>query len=112
MTPMRTSVPVLHDWFLNRLDAVKEHDRLLVRDPLHLLRSADSLIHSFAKENGFTVIIAGTNLVFRDLLEHALADADVKKILMVDRTPKARLSKVWAWSRPTTLLPGSPGQSR
>jgi hypothetical protein len=100
-----TALPSLHEWFLNRLETVKDHDRLLVRDPLHLLRNADGLIHSFAKENGFTVIIAGTNLVFRDLLEHALADADVKKILVVDRTPKARVNKVGHGHAPPLFYP-------
>jgi hypothetical protein len=63
------------------------------------------VIHSFAKANSFTVIIAGTNLVFRELLEHALADADVRKILVVDRTPKARLNKVGPGHAPPLFYP-------
>jgi hypothetical protein len=58
--------------------------------PSRSSRRPRASIHSFATENGFTVIVAATNLVFRDLYNHAVDDEDVKKILVLDRTPAKR----------------------
>jgi hypothetical protein len=82
--------PNLNDWLLGKLEPLKDSKRILVRDPLQLFNKAEGVIHNFAKENGFTVIVAATNLVFRDLYEQAVDDADVKKILALDRTPAKR----------------------
>jgi hypothetical protein len=62
----------------------------LVRDPLHLLPETDGDLHAFAREHGYTVIVAATNLVFRDLYERSLADPETKKLLVVDRAPAGR----------------------
>ena len=80
----------LNAWLLGKLEPLKESPRILVRDPLQLFQKTDGVIHNFATENGFTVIVAATNLVFRDLYNHAVDDDDVKKILVLDRTPAKR----------------------
>lgn len=82
--------PNLNDWLLGKLEPLKESKRILVRDPLHLFSKAEGVIHNFGKENGFTVIVAATNLVFRDLYEQAVDAVGVKKILVLDRTPANR----------------------
>jgi hypothetical protein len=81
---------MLREWTISKLEAVRDGSRVLVRDPLRLLPEADGAIHIFARENGFTVIVASTNLVFRELYERAIADKEVKKILVIDRAPLRR----------------------
>ena len=80
----------LNDWLLGKLEPLKDSKRVLVRDPLQVFNKVEGVIHNFAKENGFTVIVAATNLVFRDLYEQAVDDAEVRKILALDRTPAKR----------------------
>src|SRR5712691_9325179 len=79
------------EWFLHKLDAIKDEPAILVRDPLQLLPERDSTIHNFASEHGYTVIVAATNLAFRELYERAAADPDTQKLLVIDRTPQSRL---------------------
>ena len=74
-------------WAKSKIEAVRECDRILVRDSLRLLREADGVIHGFARQNGFTVIVSATNLVFRELYEKATADPETKKLLIIDRAP-------------------------
>ncbi len=81
---------MLAPWALAKLEPVKDHPRVLVRDPLHLLPEHDSTIPTFGKANGFTVITTASNLAFRWLYEKALADTEVKKVLVVDRAPAGR----------------------
>ncbi len=78
------------NWFLHKLDAIQDEPNILVRDPLQLLPERDSNIHNFASERGYTVIVAATNLAFRELYERAIADADTRKLLIIDRTPQSR----------------------
>ncbi len=78
------------NWFLHKLDAIHDEPNILVRDPLQLLPERDSNIHNFASERGYTVIVAATNLAFRELYERSIADADTRKLLIIDRTPQSR----------------------
>ena len=77
-------------WFLHKLNAIKDESAILVRDPLQLLPERDNSIHTFASEQGYTVIVAATNLAFRELYERATADPDTRKLLVIDRTPQSR----------------------
>ncbi|MEW5898003.1 MAG: PglZ domain-containing protein [Bacillota bacterium] len=83
---------MFREWVLAKLAEVKDSPRVLVRDPLRLLPDPDGLIHNFAREHGFTVIVAATNLAFRDLYERAGTDPEVKKLLVIDRAPARRRS--------------------
>jgi len=81
---------VLSSWLIDRLEEMKDEQILLVQDPLRLLPETDGAVHRFANENGFTVIIASTNLVFRELYEKATAAKDTNKLLVIDRAPVRR----------------------
>jgi len=83
---------MLSNWVLEKLEAQKDASMLLVRDSLRLLPEADGAVHRFANDNGFTVVIASTNLVFRELFEKASMSKDAKKILLIDRAPVRRRS--------------------
>ncbi len=78
------------EWFLHKLNAIEDEPAILVCDPLQLLPERDSDIHNFASEHGYTVIVAATNLAFRELYERATSDRDTQKLLVIDRTPKSR----------------------
>jgi hypothetical protein len=93
------------NWVLTKLDAVKDSHRVLVQDPLHLLPEADGGIHNFARDHGYTVIVAATNLVFRELYERAIADPETKKILVIDRVPMRRRTKPSAMKAPPLFYP-------
>ena len=69
---------MLKSWVLSKLDGVKDSPRVIVSDPLQLLKP-DSVINEFAKSNGFTAISASTNLQFREPYENALSDPEIKK---------------------------------
>lgn len=87
---MRQDYLPLLDWFLHKLDTIKDEPAVLVRDPLQILPERDSNIHAFGSEHGYTVIIAATNLAFRELFERATSDPDMRKLLVIDRTPQSR----------------------
>lgn len=95
----------LTEWTLAYLETAKNSPRVLLRDPLNLLVSSDGAIHAFANSNGFTVISAATNLVFRELYERATEDPDTAKILVVDRTPQARRMDHTQTKAPPVFLP-------
>jgi PglZ domain len=78
------------DWFLHKLEVTKDKPAILVRDSLHMLPERASAIHTFASENGYTVIVAATNLAFRELYERAIVAPETQKLLVIDRTPKSR----------------------
>jgi hypothetical protein len=80
----------LTEWAIAKLECVKEAHCVIIRDPLRLLPEKDGVVHSYAVEQGFTVITASTNLVFRELLSQAKSDPGVKKIVFVDRAPADR----------------------
>jgi hypothetical protein len=85
---------VILQWLLDRLEALQNEATVLVRDPLHLLAGSDNRIHAFASEHQYTVIMASTNLAFRDLYERARVDPEVKRLLIIDQTPQRRLAGV------------------
>ena len=79
------AAPAVRDWVLEKLAAAADRTRVLVRDPLRLLPEADAALHAFARDHGYTVIVASTNLVFRELYERALADRETGKLLVGQR---------------------------
>ena len=81
---------MLSEWAIEKLEAVKDCERVQLRDSLRLLPETDGLIHKFALENRFTVLVASTNLVFRELYEKAVENGGVTKLLLLDRTPFRR----------------------
>ena len=95
----------ISDWISAKLQLIGDHNHILVRDPLHLLPGADGVIHTFARKNSFTVIVASTNLVFRELYELAMADADTKKFLVVDRAPARRRASLSVTKAPPPFYP-------
>ncbi len=96
---------VLGDWVLARLAEVKDSPRVLVRDSLRLLPDSDGLVHGFATEHGFTVVVASTNLVFRELYEKVVGDPEVGKILVVDRCPARRKANTASDKAPPPFYP-------
>lgn len=80
---------MIDKWVLEKLEPRRGEATLVVRDPLRLLSEADEgPIHRFGRENGFTIIIASTNLALREQLREypALGGAGARLIL-IDRTP-------------------------
>jgi len=96
---------MLRDWALVKLAAVSENPRVIVRDGLRLLPEADGAIHSFAREHGYTVIVAATNLAFRDLYERAVADPETRKLLVIDRAPLRRRTTPSRMKAPPPFYP-------
>ncbi len=88
--PAKTTDVRVSRWALSKLEQVKDRDRVLLIDSHRLLSENDSAIDAFAKTNGFTVVVASTNLVFRELYEKAVADPDARKLMVVDRAPASR----------------------
>ena len=86
----RVGYRMLSEWAIEKLEAVKDCERVQLRDSLRLLPETDGLIHKFALENRFTVLVASTNLVFRELYEKAVENGGVTKLLLLDRTPFRR----------------------
>jgi len=84
--PDTRGAPALHRWILGQLDQVKDQPRVVLRDPLRLLSDGEGAVHVFARSHGFTVIMASTNLVFRELYEHALGTTGIDKLLVIDRS--------------------------
>ncbi len=107
---------MLSEWAKEKLEAVKDCERVLLRDSLRLLPETDGLIHEFARDNGFTVIVASTNLVFRELYEKAVADGGATKLLLIDRTPLRRRSPQTVMRAPPPFYPdfldGVPARAR
>ena len=96
---------MLRRWVLTKLEAAKDNKRILLRDSLRLLPEADGGIHGFARENGFTVLVAATNLVFRELYERAIADSGTKKMLVIDRAPLRRRTTQTLTKAPPPFYP-------
>jgi hypothetical protein len=96
---------MISGWALEKLMPLKDEPFVVVQDPFRLLPETDGAMHRFARENGFTVIIAATNLVFRDLFEKASASKDVKKILLIDRTSARRKTNPSPASAPPLFYP-------
>jgi hypothetical protein len=96
---------MLKNWILSKLEAAKSSPSILVTDHLHLLSEKDRLIDDFATRNGYSAIPASTNLVFRDIFERTAASTETGKILVIDRTPKGRLTKPSPNRAPPILYP-------
>ena len=96
---------MISEWTLSKLEAVADSERVLLRDPLRLLPEADGAIHTFARDNGFTVIVASTNLVFRELFEKAIADPETRKLLVIDRAPARRRTQLSIMKAPPPFYP-------
>ncbi len=92
-------------WTIDKLAALKNEEVLIVRDSLRLLVMADGALHRFAADNGFTVIAASTNLVFRELYEKAVISQDTKKILVIDRAPVRRRTRASMMKAPPPFYP-------
>jgi len=96
---------MLQNWVLSKLEPVKDNSYILVKDAMRLLPDADRTIHGFGRDNGFTVIVAATNLVFRELYEHAVADPETKKLLVIDRAPIRRRKTQSVMKAPPPFYP-------
>ena len=96
---------MISEWALSRIEPVKDQDFVVIQDSLGLLSENDGGVHTFAKNNGFTVIIASTNLVFRELYEKAVADPETKKLLFIDRAPASRRKFLTTRKAPPPFYP-------
>jgi len=96
---------MLSSWVIEKLEALKDEQILLVQDSLRLLPEADGTVHRFANERGFTVIIASTNLVFRELFEKATVSKETKKLLLIDRAPARRRAHASLTKAPPPFYP-------
>jgi len=96
---------MLSSWVLKKLQTLKEEQILLVQDSLRLLPETEGAVHRFANESGFTVIIASTNLVFRELYEKATASKETKKLLLIDRAPARRRAHASLTKAPPPFYP-------
>ncbi|KUK98166.1 MAG: PglZ domain-containing protein [Anaerolineaceae bacterium 46_22] len=96
---------MLSSWVIEKLEALRDEQILLVQDSLRLLPEADGTVHRFANEKGFTVIIASTNLVFRELFEKANASKETKKLLIIDRAPARRRAQASLTKAPPPFYP-------
>jgi len=98
------NVNKISNWVLTRLQSVTEHTHVLVRDPLQILSESDGVIHAFARNNGFTVIVTATNLVFRELYESVM-ESKTQKILVIDRAPAGRRGRISIDKAPPPFYP-------
>ena len=96
---------MLSSWVIEKLEALKDEQILLVQDSLRLLPETDGTVHRFANESGFTVIIASTNLVFRELFEKAIVSKETKKLLLIDRAPARRRAHASLTKAPPPFYP-------
>jgi hypothetical protein len=76
------------NWIIQKLQALQDEPILLVCDSLRLLSHTDGSLHRFANETGFTVLIASTNLVFRELYQKFSFAEKKNKLLFVDRSTR------------------------
>ena len=98
-------IDTITQWTVVKLEALTDEPIALVRDPLRLLSDNEGDIHRFAKSNGFTVLVASTNLVFRELLEGIRTAGGGDKMLIVDRTPERRKKTSTALKAPALFYP-------
>jgi len=92
-------------WMLEKLEVLKNEPIVLVRDMLRLLPENDGAVHRFAKATGFTVLVASTNLVFRELLEKWKDSGTKTKLLMIDRAPVRRKTQTATTKAPPPFYP-------
>jgi hypothetical protein len=79
---------VFEAWTLGKLAPLAEERRVLVRDPLRLLPETSAAIDGYAREQGYTVVVASTNLAFRYLYQYAREASETGKLLVIDRAPR------------------------
>jgi hypothetical protein len=96
---------LLKDWVLEKLERIKEEPKILVIDPFFIFPGSDTAIKKFADENGFILIAAATNLVFRELFLHAQNDEEKNKILLIDQTPPERRIQTTSGRAPALFYP-------
>jgi len=96
---------MLSSWVIDKLEALKDEQILLVQDSLRLLPESEGAVHRFANDSGYTVIIASTNLVFRELFEKATVSRDTKKLLLIDRAPARRRTHASLTKAPPPFYP-------
>ncbi|MGH2479780.1 MAG: PglZ domain-containing protein, partial [Ktedonobacteraceae bacterium] len=102
---MISQEPLILNWVLRKLEALREEQTILVCDPLQLLAERENAIHTFASMYGFSVIVAATNLAFRDLYEQVQADPEITRILVIDRTPQSRRGALSVTKAPALFYP-------
>lgn len=100
-----TGTNMIVDWMISKLEELASQPRILVTDALRLLPDTDGSLHRFARKNNFTIIVASTNLVFRDLYEKAISSDDVEKILIIDRAPLRRKQQMSTSKAPPPFYP-------
>jgi hypothetical protein len=66
--------------------------KIIIIDPHKLVSNSDDYLNNFTDSNGYIVIFAATNLVFRELLYHAKKD-EKQKIILIDQTPQGRKTR-------------------
>lgn len=96
---------LLVEWVIKNLGDISNQPRIVIRDPLQIIQSREKGIEEFADNNGYIVIFAATNLVFRELYQHALDDPIKKKILLIDQTPQGRINKTTGKHTPPLFYP-------
>jgi len=96
---------LLVEWVKKNLNEISNQQRIVIRDPLQIIQSREKGIEEFADNNGFIVIFATTNLVFRELYQHALDDSEKNKILLIDQTPQGRINKTAGKHAPPLFYP-------
>jgi len=96
---------MLTTWILDKLRAVSDESRIVIRDPFQILGSAEQGIREFADTYGFIVIASSTNLVFRELYQEALKDPKKSKLILIDRTPIERQGKGRGHHAPALFYP-------
>ena len=96
---------LLVEWVIKNLGDISNQPRIVIRDPLQIIQSREKGIEEFADNNGYIVIFAATNLVFRELYQHALDDPIKKKILLIDQTPQGRINKTTGKHAPPLFYP-------
>ena len=95
----------VNNWLISRLELIKDNKCIIVRDSLRLVPEAEGSLHRFANENGFTVVVASTNLVFRELFEKAIVSKETKKLLLIDRAPARRRAHASLTKAPPPFYP-------
>ena len=96
---------MLSRWIIEKLEVLKDERIVLVQDHLRLLPETEGAVHRFANDNGFTAIIASTNLVFRELLEKARSPEENGKLLLIDRAPARRKTQPSPTKAPPPFYP-------
>lgn len=82
---------MLQEWVIEKLNSVRDNSIVLIKDPYQLTKGLSNILHSWGKENSFSILPAATNMVFRWKYNEAKKDPSIKKFLILDLTPASRL---------------------